>query len=144
MWECTCSKAEEVYNEASTLPADEWANIVLQELQESGGDLLKVTQLGSHYLSHLVIAFRNPGGKLTPQDNFYPRPSHRSIEQIEELLADAKTSHWIGFEGSGHTPRRRPLSTHGISFLPSRCCDTPLCSYHPVFYQLKDTNTCCN
>ena len=78
MWDCTCSKvgcvaslilifqsepilldvfqAEEVYNEVSTLPADEWANIVLQELQESGGDLSKVTQLGSHYLTHLVIA----------------------------------------------------------------------------------------
>jgi hypothetical protein len=48
--------AEEVYNEISTLPADEWADIILQGLQEFGGDLSKVTQLGSYYLSHLVIA----------------------------------------------------------------------------------------
>ncbi|KAF8633762.1 hypothetical protein AX15_001268 [Amanita polypyramis BW_CC] len=47
--------AEEVYNEVSTLPANEWAGMVLQELQEFDGDLSKVMQLGSHYLSHLVI-----------------------------------------------------------------------------------------
>ncbi|KAF8343254.1 hypothetical protein F5887DRAFT_974072 [Amanita rubescens] len=84
--------AEEVYNEASTLPADEWADIVLQGLQEFDGDLSKVTQLGSHYLTHLVIAFRNPGGKTTPQDSINPTPNHRRIEEIEELLEQAKRS----------------------------------------------------
>ena len=44
-----------MYGEVSTLAADEWAVIVLRELLESPGDLSTVTQLGSHYLSHLVI-----------------------------------------------------------------------------------------
>lgn len=45
-----------MYGEVSTLAEDEWAVLVLQELRESPGDLSTVTQLGSHYLSHLVIA----------------------------------------------------------------------------------------
>ncbi len=45
-----------MYGEVSTLAADEWAVIILQALGESPGDLSTVTQLGSHYLSHLVIA----------------------------------------------------------------------------------------
>lgn len=89
--------------EVSTLAADEWAIIVLQELQESPGDLSTVTQLGSHYLSHLVIAcvrffcckvcvdvlpfqVRNPGGRQTPQDTVHSTPNHR---RIEDLLTQA-------------------------------------------------------
>ncbi|KAF8338495.1 hypothetical protein F5887DRAFT_1077834 [Amanita rubescens] len=83
--------AEEVYGEVSTLSADEWAVKVLQELQESEspGDLSTVTQLGSHYLSHLVIPFRNPGGRQTPQDSVHSTPNRRRIEEIEDLLTQA-------------------------------------------------------
>jgi hypothetical protein len=48
--------AEEVYGEVFTLAANEWADIVFQELRDSPGDLSTVTWLGSHYLTNLVIA----------------------------------------------------------------------------------------
>ncbi|KAI6117319.1 hypothetical protein EDD17DRAFT_1881031 [Pisolithus thermaeus] len=65
---------------------DDWAAIVLQGLQENAGDISTVTQLASHYLTHLVIAFRNPGGPKTPQDTVHPTPNHRRIEEVGELL----------------------------------------------------------
>ena len=98
-----------MYGEVSTLAADEWADLFFQALWESPGDLSNVTQLGSHYLSHLVIAcmrffcrkvsqfaltfyffqVRNPGGKQTPQDTVHSTPDYRRIEEIEALLAQA-------------------------------------------------------
>ncbi|KAF8731166.1 hypothetical protein AX14_005065 [Amanita brunnescens Koide BX004] len=83
--------ANEVYNEVFTLAVDEWADVVLQQLQEFAGDLSNVTQLGSYYLTHLLIAFRNLGGKKTPQDSVHTTPNHRRIEEIEEL---SRTANW--------------------------------------------------
>ncbi|KAF5387116.1 hypothetical protein D9615_001639 [Tricholomella constricta] len=81
--------AEEAYQGICTTAPDEWADIVHQKLQESPGDLSNITQLGSHYLSHLVIPFRNPGEKKTPQDSIHPTPNCRRIDEIEELLKEA-------------------------------------------------------
>ena len=125
-----------------------------ESLLNSSGDCVYAGLLLGSQLA-LTFSFftkvRNPGGKQTPQDSIDFSPNHRSIEHIEELLASAKTSH-SALEDLvsptsrldarlrsvvGHPPRWRPLSTHRIFFLPSSCCDTPLCSYHPVFYQLK-------
>ncbi|KAF8340547.1 uncharacterized protein EI90DRAFT_3117067 [Cantharellus anzutake] len=43
--------------------SDDWAAIVHQELEQNNGNTTYLTELASYYLSHLIIAFRNPGGK---------------------------------------------------------------------------------
>ncbi|KAF8523340.1 hypothetical protein BU17DRAFT_86082 [Hysterangium stoloniferum] len=68
---------------------DSWAAIVHQELKHNAADLTFVTDLGSHYLSHLVIAFRNPGGKKTPEVTTHHTPNIARIEQFETSLQDA-------------------------------------------------------
>ena len=103
-------QAEQAYYEICTTAPDEWADIVNQQLQAFGGDLSYITQLGSHYLSHLVIPckqavrlrlpfidiplfeVRNPGGQRTPQDTVHPTPNLRRIDEIEALLKAAKSS----------------------------------------------------
>jgi hypothetical protein len=87
---------------------DDWAAIVLQQLQERGGDLSRLTQLGSHYFTRLVIACRQPslkeykclltlhffqvktpGGKKIPQSTAHLTPNLRHVEEIDELLERA-------------------------------------------------------
>ncbi|KAF5373480.1 hypothetical protein D9615_009461 [Tricholomella constricta] len=67
----------------------DWGASMHQLLEGSYGDLTSLKDLSSHYLSHLVIAFRNPGGKKTPQDSIHPTPTIVRIEQIDELLEKA-------------------------------------------------------
>ena len=43
-------------NSNRTMSPDDWASFVHQELQNKGGNLSCLTDLASHYLSHLVIA----------------------------------------------------------------------------------------
>ncbi|KAI6122895.1 hypothetical protein EDD16DRAFT_1569460 [Pisolithus croceorrhizus] len=112
--------AEDVYGEVSTLAVDDWAAIILQGLQEHAGDLSTVTQLGSHYLTHLVIAFRNPGGPKTPQDSIHPTPNHRHIEEIGELLVQARRSQ--------STLRDLVMLRDG-----DHCLLTGLCFFPPTF-----------
>ncbi|KIJ17715.1 hypothetical protein PAXINDRAFT_97932 [Paxillus involutus ATCC 200175] len=85
------SLAEAVCNRTCTNAPGDWAATVHQQLQELGADLSKLTELAGHYFSHLVIAFRNPGGKKTPQDSVRPTPNLRRIEETEELLSAATT-----------------------------------------------------
>ncbi|KAI6117317.1 hypothetical protein EV401DRAFT_1969758, partial [Pisolithus croceorrhizus] len=72
--------AEDVYSEVSTLAVDDWAAIVLQGLEEHAGESL------------LDSSVRNPGGPKTPQDTVHPTPNHRRIEEVGELLVQAKRS----------------------------------------------------
>ena len=51
-----CFKAEEVYNCTCTDDPCDWAVTVHQQLQEPGADFTKLTQLATHFFSHLVIA----------------------------------------------------------------------------------------
>ena len=101
---------EAVYDRTYTNTPDNWAALVYQELQKPGAKITHLTELASHYLSHLVIAckrssfheegklsrrhftfqVRNPGDKKTPQDTVHPTPNLRRIEEIEELLEQAQ------------------------------------------------------
>ncbi|KAF8837546.1 hypothetical protein BDN67DRAFT_972811 [Paxillus ammoniavirescens] len=85
------SSAEAVRNRTCADAPGDWAVTVHQQLQEPDVDLSKLTDLASHYFSYLVIAFRNPGGKTTPQDSVRPTPNPRRIEEIEKLLSAATT-----------------------------------------------------
>ena len=51
-----CFKAEEVYNCTCTDAPCDWAVTVHQQLQEPGANITGLTQLATHYFSHLVIA----------------------------------------------------------------------------------------
>ncbi|KAI9512094.1 hypothetical protein F5148DRAFT_1146398 [Russula earlei] len=68
---------------------DDWAFNVHQELRQNTGNTTYLTALASHYLSHLIVAFRNPGGKTTPQESIHLTPDLRRIEEIESLLSSA-------------------------------------------------------
>ncbi|KAF8318592.1 uncharacterized protein EI90DRAFT_2697383 [Cantharellus anzutake] len=72
----------------SASPYD-WAATVHQELGQNDGNATGLTALASYYLSHLVIAFRNPGGKRTPQESIHPTPNPKHIEEITSLLESA-------------------------------------------------------
>ncbi|KAF8329173.1 uncharacterized protein EI90DRAFT_3125511 [Cantharellus anzutake] len=72
----------------SASPYD-WAATVHQELGQNDGNAKGLTALASYYLSHLVIAFRNPGGKRTPQESIHPTPNPKHIEEITSLLESA-------------------------------------------------------
>ncbi|KAI0256142.1 hypothetical protein BJV78DRAFT_441173 [Lactifluus subvellereus] len=73
---------------SSSVSPDDWAAIVHQELKQNGGNLTHLTALASHYLTHLIIAFRNPGGKKTPQDSIHT-PNIKRIEEIGVLFQSA-------------------------------------------------------
>jgi len=124
-----------VYNEVSTLAVDDWAVTVLQGLQELAGDLSTVTQLGSYYLTYLVIAFRNPGGPKTPQDSIHPTPNHRRIEEIEELLEQAKRSQSalrdLVMLRDGDYCLLTGLCFFPPTFVPARCAHIIPFSIHP-------------
>ncbi|KAF8331973.1 uncharacterized protein EI90DRAFT_3123066 [Cantharellus anzutake] len=72
--------------------SDDWAAIVHEELEQNNGNTTYLTELASYYLSHLIIAFRNPGGKKTPQYSVHPTPNLRRIEDIA-LLLESATAH---------------------------------------------------
>jgi len=64
---------------------------VHQELGQNCGNKKYITDLASYYLSHLIIAFRNPGGKKTPQDSV-PSAYLGRMEEIASLLEEATGS----------------------------------------------------
>ncbi|KAI0288761.1 hypothetical protein BC826DRAFT_1036060 [Russula brevipes] len=75
-------------SDRSVSPVD-WATVVHAELKRKGGNIKYLTDLASHYLSNLVVAFRNPGGKKTPQETIQPTPNLRRLEEIGALLRSA-------------------------------------------------------
>ncbi|KAH9963117.1 hypothetical protein BC827DRAFT_1193455 [Russula dissimulans] len=92
---CEISAVKElVHSLDSDHPASpsDWAAIVYQELSQNNGNTTYLTALASYYLSHLVIAFRNPGGKKTPQDSIHPTANLKRIEEIASLLESATVS----------------------------------------------------
>ena len=67
-------KAGKLYAGTYNIAVDEWANLVYQKLQESNDELnlSNITQLRSHYLSHLVNLYKQAfypkvDGPLTPK-----------------------------------------------------------------------------
>ncbi|KAF8313010.1 uncharacterized protein EI90DRAFT_3136974 [Cantharellus anzutake] len=94
---------------------DDWAAIVHQELEQNNSNTTYLTELASYYLTHLIIAFRNPGGKKTPQYSILPTPNPRHIEDIASLLESA-------------TVRRSQSALRDLVFLRDRTC-CPLTRY---------------
>jgi len=84
----------QVYTLDSDRPASpsDWAAIVYQELSQNDGNTTYLTAFASYYLSHLVIAFRNPGGKKTPQDSIHSTANLKCIEEVASLLESATVS----------------------------------------------------
>lgn len=73
----------------------EWAESVLSilanyEETDLKKELKPVCALSTEYLTHLVIAARNPGGKKTPQESVHPTPDLIRTQTIQQLLDDAK------------------------------------------------------
>jgi len=60
-----------------------------REPHEVKAELEPTLDLATEYLSHLLIATRNPGGKKTPQDSStHPTPDTLRLRSIKDLLDD--------------------------------------------------------
>ncbi|KAI9510211.1 hypothetical protein F5148DRAFT_1147755 [Russula earlei] len=98
----------------SVSPSD-WASIVHQELRQTAGNTTYLTALASHYFSHLIVAFRNPGGKKTPQESIHPTPDLGRIDEIESLLSaravKPRCAHIIPFSVHSKTQSHQAIET---------------------------------
>ncbi|KAF8586398.1 hypothetical protein K439DRAFT_1659753 [Ramaria rubella] len=66
-----------------------WANQIKACCPRPTEDLKELVVLASHYLTHLAIALRNPGGTKTPQESTHLTPNPIRETQIAELLGNA-------------------------------------------------------
>jgi len=110
----------------------DWAAIVHHELGQNGGNKAYITDLASYYLSNLIIAFRNPGGKKTPQDSIHPSPDPGRVEEIASLLEEATGSRSqsalreLVFRRDGY---RCPVTDYSFITVPGEGIVLPRCAH---------------